>query len=177
MSSPLCVILMSNTIRGRVWRFGSDVDTDAVVPGRYLIYNDPETLGEHAFEGVRPEFASEVGEGDIIVADNNFGCGSSREHAPLAITGAGVSCVIARSFARIFFRNAINIGLPVLECAEVDRIEEGDILSVDITSGRITNETKDEAYQATPLPGFIREIVGEGGLINYTRNLIMEEEA
>ena len=159
-------------MNGRVWRFGDDIDTDAVIPGRYLVLNTPEELAAHAFEGVRPEFAGEVKENDIIVADNNFGCGSSREHAPIALKGTKIGCVIAKSFARIFFRNAINIGVALLECPETDKIEEGDELEVDIATGIIENKTKGETYQATPLPDFVRGIVDAGGLIEYTRKII-----
>ncbi|MBU2617622.1 MAG: 3-isopropylmalate dehydratase small subunit, partial [Euryarchaeota archaeon] len=113
---------------GNVWKFGDDVNTDAIIPGRYLTINDPKELAKHVFEGVLPEFAQQVQPGDIIVAGRNFGCGSSREHAPLALKGAGISCIIAKSFARIFFRNAINVGLPVLECDKIDQIERGDAL-------------------------------------------------
>lgn len=155
-----------------VWKFGDDVDTDAVIPGKYLILNTPEELAEHAFEGVRPEFAGSVKEGDIIVAGYNFGCGSSREHAPLALKGAGVKCIIAKSFARIFFRNAINIGLPLLESSETDKIEENDHIDVDFASGRITNTTKGQTYQATPLPDFVGSIVDAGGLIGYAKKLV-----
>jgi 3-isopropylmalate/(R)-2-methylmalate dehydratase small subunit len=157
---------------GRVWKFGDDVDTDAVIPGRYLIMNTPEELAAHAFEGVRPEFPKEVKEGDIIVAGNNFGCGSSREHAPIALKGTKISCVIAKSFARIFFRNSINIGVALLECPDTDRIEDGDQLEVDFVSGVIKNVTKGEEYQATPLPDFVRGIMDAGGLIEYTRQII-----
>ncbi|MDK2948337.1 3-isopropylmalate dehydratase small subunit [Methanolobus sediminis] len=157
---------------GRVWKFGDDVDTDAVIPGRYLIMNTPEELAAHAFEGVRPEFPKEVKEGDIIVAGNNFGCGSSREHAPIALKGTKISCVIAKSFARIFFRNSINIGVALLECPDTDRIEDGDQLDVDFASGVIKNVTKGEQYQATPLPDFVRGIMDAGGLIEYTRQII-----
>ncbi|SFM48213.1 3-isopropylmalate dehydratase small subunit [Methanolobus profundi] len=159
-------------MNGRVWKFGDDVDTDAVIPGRYLIMNTPEELAAHAFEGVRPEFPKEVKEGDIIVAGNNFGCGSSREHAPIALKGTKISCVIAKSFARIFFRNSINIGVALLECPDTDKIEDGDELSVDFASGEITNVTKNEKYQATPLPEFVRGIMDAGGLIEYTRQII-----
>lgn len=159
-------------MKGRVWKFGDDVDTDAVIPGRYLILNTPEELAAHAFEGVRPEFAKEVKEGDIIVAGNNFGCGSSREHAPIALKGTKISCVIAKSFARIFFRNSINIGVALLECPETDRVSDGDELEVDFESGVITNLTKGEKYQATPLPDFVRGIMDAGGLIEYTRRII-----
>ena len=159
-------------MKGNVWKFGNDIDTDAVIPGRYLTINTPEELAEHAFEGVRPEFAGEVKPGDIIIGGTNFGCGSSREHAPLALKGAKVKCIIAKSFARIFFRNSINIGLPLLECAETDRIQEGDELDVDIASGVITNRTRGETYQATGLPDFLRGIVDAGGLIEYTREQV-----
>ncbi|WP_319508805.1 3-isopropylmalate dehydratase small subunit [uncultured Methanolobus sp.] len=159
-------------MNGRVWKFGDDVDTDAVIPGRYLIMNTPKELAAHAFEGVRPEFPKEVKEGDIIVAGNNFGCGSSREHAPIALKGTKISCVIAKSFARIFFRNSINIGVALLECPDTDRIDDGDELSVDFASGEITNVTKNEKYQATPLPDFVRGIMDAGGLIEYTRQII-----
>lgn len=159
-------------MKGNVWKFGNDIDTDAIIPGRYLILNTPEELAKHAFEGVRPEFASKVQPGNIIVGGNNFGCGSSREHAPLALKGAKVRCIIAKSFARIFFRNSINIGLPLLECPDTDRIDEGDELDVNFISGLITDETKGETYQATPLPDFLRGIVDAGGLIEYTRQLV-----
>lgn len=155
-----------------VWKFGDDIDTDAIIPGKYLTINKPEELAKHAFEGVRPEFAGGVKEGDIIVAGYNFGCGSSREHAPLALRGAKIKCIIAKSFARIFFRNAINIGLPMLECADTDSIEEGDHIEVDFESGVITNSTKNQTYRATPLPEFVRGIVEAGGLIGYAKKLV-----
>ncbi|ADE37450.1 3-isopropylmalate dehydratase small subunit [Methanohalophilus mahii] len=159
-------------MEGKVWKFGDDVDTDAVIPGRFLVLNTPEELAAHAFEGVRPDFAESVKENDIIVAGSNFGCGSSREHAPLALKGTKIGCVIAKSFARIFFRNAINIGVPLLECADTDSIDENDKLKVDISTGVIENLSKGEKYQATPLPDFVREIVNAGGLIEYTRKII-----
>ena len=155
-----------------VWKFGDDIDTDAIIPGKYLTINRPDELAKHAFEGVRPEFSKGVKEGDIIVAGFNFGCGSSREHAPLALKGAKVKCIIAKSFARIFFRNAINIGLPLLECPDTDKIGEKDHVEVDFGSGLITNTTKDETYQATPLPDFVRGIVDAGGIIGYAREMI-----
>ncbi len=155
-----------------VWKFGDDIDTDAIIPGKYLTINKPEELAKHAFEGVRPEFARGIKEGDIIVAGFNFGCGSSREHAPLALKGAKVKCIIAKSFARIFFRNAINIGLPLLECPDTDKIEEEDNIEVDFESGIITNNTKNQTYQATPLPDFVRGIVEAGGLIGFARELV-----
>jgi len=155
-----------------VWKFGNDIDTDAIIPGKYLTINKPEELAKHAFEGVRPEFARDIKDGDIIVAGFNFGCGSSREHAPLALKGAKVKCIIAKSFARIFFRNAINIGLPLLECPDTDKIEEGDHIEVDFGSGLITNTTKDQKYQATPLPDFVRGIVDADGLIGFAKKLV-----
>ncbi|NJD75892.1 MAG: 3-isopropylmalate dehydratase small subunit [Candidatus Methanoperedens sp.] len=155
-----------------VWKFGNDIDTDAIIPGKYLTINKPEELARHAFEGVRPEFSRGVKEGDIIVAGFNFGCGSSREHAPLALKGAKVKCIIAKSFARIFFRNAINIGLPLLECPDTDKIEEDDHIEVDFVSGIISNTTKNQVYNATPLPDFVRGIVDAGGLIGYAREMV-----
>ncbi len=155
-----------------VWKFGDDIDTDAIIPGKYLTINKPDELAKHAFEGVRPEFAHRVKEEDIIVAGFNFGCGSSREHAPLALKGAKVKCIIAKSFARIFFRNAINIGLPLLECPDTDKIEEGDSIKVDFESGLITNITKNQIYQATPLPDFVRNIVDAGGLIGFAKKIV-----
>ncbi len=159
-------------LTSNVWKFGDDIDTDAIIPGKYLTINKPEELAKHAFEGVRPEFAGGVKEGDIIVAGSNFGCGSSREHAPLALKGAKVKCIIAKSFARIFFRNAINIGLPLLECPNTDKIKESDNIEVDFESGIITNTTKKETYQATSLPDFVRGIVEAGGLIGFAKKLI-----
>jgi 3-isopropylmalate/(R)-2-methylmalate dehydratase small subunit len=155
-----------------VWKFGDDIDTDAIIPGKYLTINKPDELARHAFEGVRPEFAKGVKEGDIIVASFNFGCGSSREHAPLALKGAKIKCIIAKSFARIFFRNAINIGVALLECPDTDKIDEKDHIDVDFTTGIITNTTKKETYQAMPLPDFVRSIVDAGGLIGYAREML-----
>jgi len=155
-----------------VWKFGDDIDTDAIIPGKYLTINKPDELAKHAFEGVRPEFSRGVKEGDIIVAGFNFGCGSSREHAPLALKGAKVKCIIAKSFARIFFRNAINIGLPLLECPDTDKIGEEDNIEVDFESGLITNTTRNQTYQATPLPDFVRGIVDAGGLVGFARKIV-----
>ncbi|MDD1754612.1 MAG: 3-isopropylmalate dehydratase small subunit [Methanothrix sp.] len=154
---------------GRAWKFGDDVDTDAVIPGRYLVINDPRELAVHLFEGVRPKMASQVHQGDYVVGGENFGCGSSREHAPLALKGAKITAVIARSFARIFFRNSINIGLPLFICPEVDKIEDGAVIEVDMAAGIIRNVTRGESYKTTPLPDFLRDIVGAGGLVEYTR--------
>lgn len=163
-------------IRGRVWTFGSDIDTDAIIPARYLTTSEPQELALHCMEDADPLFAQKVESGDIIVARKNFGCGSSREHAPLAIKGAGVSCVIADSFARIFYRNAINIGLPILECPEVAAfLREGDLISVNLEEGVIivAGETGEgSSFKATPFPPFMRELIKKGGLINYVRERI-----
>ncbi|MEE9583067.1 MAG: 3-isopropylmalate dehydratase small subunit, partial [Dehalococcoidales bacterium] len=143
---------------------------DAIMPARYLNVSEPSELAKHCMEGIDPDFVRRVKTGDIIVATTNFGCGSSREHAPLAIKASGISCIIARSFARIFFRNAINIGLPVLECAEaVENTEAGDTLEVDLSSGRIENLTNGKVFTAKPYPDFMAEIISVGGLIEYTK--------
>jgi 3-isopropylmalate/(R)-2-methylmalate dehydratase small subunit len=154
----------------RAWRFGDDIDTDVIIPARYLTSSDEKELGLHAFEGVDPGFAGEVRQGDIVVAGRNFGCGSSREHAPLALRGAGVSVVVASSFARIFFRNAINTGLPVLVCPEaVEATETGDDLDIDVSSGTIFNATKEMRFAARPHPEFVLEIIERGGLVPWVR--------
>ena len=155
-------------LKGKTWKFGSDVDTDAIIPARYLNTSDPAELAKHCMEDADPEFPAKVETGDIIVADKNFGCGSSREHAPIAIKAAGVNCVIAKTFARIFYRNAFNIGLPIFESPRAaESISEGDQISVDMETGRIVNHTKDQEYQATPIPSFMQDIISAGGLINY----------
>jgi len=155
---------------GKVWKYGDNVDTDAIIPARYLNLSTPGELARHCMEGIDPEFAQRVRPGDIIVATTNFGCGSSREHAPLAIKGAGVSCVIAKSFARIFYRNAINIGLPILECpAAVEGTEAGQTLEVELETGRIHNLDTGQTFQAEPYPEFMMGIIRAGGLIEYTR--------
>jgi 3-isopropylmalate/(R)-2-methylmalate dehydratase small subunit len=159
-------------LAGRAWKFGDDIDTDAIIPGRYLVINDPRELAEHLFEGLRPEMAAQVKDGDIVAAQENFGCGSSREHAPMALKGAGVAAVVAKSFARIFFRNAINIGMPLFVCADADRINDGDILEIDMTAGLIHNRSCGEMYRTSPLPLFLREIVEAGGLVEYTKRVI-----
>jgi 3-isopropylmalate/(R)-2-methylmalate dehydratase small subunit len=164
-------------LAGRSWKFGDDIDTDAIIPGRYLVINDPAELAEHLFEGVRPEMAAQVKKGDIVVAGENFGCGSSREHAPLALKGAGIIAVVARSFARIFFRNAINIGLPLFICPEVDRIADGDSLEIDMAGGVIHNKSRGESYRTTPLPQFLQEIVEAGGLVEYTKRTVARVRA
>lgn len=156
---------------GRVFKFGSNVDTDVIIPARYLNVPDPSELAKHCMEDIDREFVNKVSKGDIIVADKNFGCGSSREHAPIAIKAAGVSCVIAETFARIFYRNAINIGLPIIECPEAAKgIEEGDQVEVDFDSGMIYNKTKGKEYKGQAFPEFMQKIISNGGLINYINN-------
>jgi 3-isopropylmalate/(R)-2-methylmalate dehydratase small subunit len=162
--------------RGHVHRYGADVNTDVIIPARYLNTTDPQELAQHCMEDEDPEFVRRVRPGDIIVADTNFGCGSSREHAPIAIRAAGVSCVIARSFARIFYRNAINLALPVLECAEaVEGSEAGDEMEVDLESGAIRNLTRGTAFQAKPFPDFMLELLRAGGLVEYTRRKLAQK--
>lgn len=155
---------------GKAWKFGADVDTDAIIPARYLNTTDPAALAAHCMEDADPNFAGNVKRGDLIVAGKNFGCGSSREHAPIAIKAAGVSCVIAHSFARIFYRNAFNMGLPILECPEAaESIAPGDEIAVDLDAGRILNKTRGETYQAQPVPHFMQTLLRAGGLIHYVR--------
>ena len=157
-------------VQGTVFKYGDNVDTDVIIPARYLNTSDPKELAQHCMEDIDRDFVSRVQPGDIIVAGKNFGCGSSREHAPLAIKAAGVSVVIAATFARIFYRNAINIGLPILECPEaVERIEAGDELAVDFTSGVITNLTRNESYQGQPFPKFMQDLITAGGLLSYIK--------
>lgn len=152
--------------QGRVFKYGDNVDTDVIIPARYLNSFDAQELASHAMVDIDPEFVNKVKPGDLIVANKNFGCGSSREHAPIAIKASGIDCVIAKTFARIFYRNAINIGLPILECPEAsEKIQDGDEVSIDFDSGVITNETKGETYQALPFPDFIKDIMAKGGLI------------
>lgn len=153
---------------GTVFKYGDNVDTDVIIPARYLNSSDPKELAGHCMEDIDKDFVSQVKEGDLIVADKNFGCGSSREHAPIAIKAAGVSCVIAETFARIFYRNAINIGLPIIECPEASRgIEKGDQVEVDFDTGVITNKTKGTTFQGQAFPEFMQKIIKAEGLINY----------
>jgi 3-isopropylmalate dehydratase small subunit len=164
--------------RGRVWKFEDDVDTDVIIPARYLLTGDPKELAEHVMEDIDPEFSKKVQPGDIIVAGKNFGCGSSREHAPLAIRGAGVACVIAENYARIFYRNSINIGLPLVECPEaVADAEDGDILEVDTTEGYVVNTRTGESYTAKPHAPYVQEIVDAGGLIEAVAKRVRERQA
>ena len=157
-------------LKGKAHRFGANVDTDAIIPARHLTVSEPEELAKHCMEDIDPEFLAKIGSGDVIVATTNFGCGSSREHAPLAIKACGISCVIAQSFARIFFRNAINIGLPLLECPEaVSKIEDGDILEVDLSRGEVADISRGRKFVASSYPEFMMEIINAGGLVEYTR--------
>ena len=161
------------TAKGKVFKYGDNVDTDVIIPARYLNVSSGEELAKYRMIDIDADFVNNVKEGDIIVATKNFGCGSSREHAPLAIKCAGVSCVIASTFARIFYRNAINIGLPILECEEAAHdIDAGDTVSVDFNTGVITNETKGKTYQAEPFPAFMQRIMAAGGLVTYTKEKI-----
>lgn len=159
--------------KGTVHRYGRDIDTDVIIPARYLTTSEPSELAKHCLEDLDVEFVNNVKSGDIIVAEENFGCGSSREHAPIAIKAAGVDAVIAKSFARIFYRNSINTGLAILECPEaVDAIKNGDVVSVDIETGTITDETTGESFTAQPFPPFIADIIEQGGLLNRTRHVL-----
>ncbi|MFO8101613.1 MAG: 3-isopropylmalate dehydratase small subunit [Dehalococcoidia bacterium] len=157
-------------LKGKVHKYGANVDTDAIIPARYLNVSNPEELARHCMEDIDAGFVNRVEKGDIIVASTNFGSGSSREHAPLAIKASGISCVIAESFSRIFYRNSLNIGLPILECVEaVRKCEAGDLLAVDLSAGRIRNITKNIEFVAEPYPDFMMELISAGGLIEYTR--------
>ena len=164
--------------QGTAHRYGRDIDTDVIIPARYLHTSDPAELAKHCLEDLDVDFVNKVTPGDILVAEENFGCGSSREHAPVCIKAAGVACVIAKSFARIFYRNSINIGLPIMECpAAVDAIKAGDEVTVDADKGVITDLTTGESFQVEPFPPFIAQIVAEGGLVNRTRRILAEKKA
>jgi len=157
-------------LEGKAWTFGDDVDTDQIIPARYLTSSDPDELAKFVMEDARAGFSALVETGDILVTGKNFGCGSSREHAPIAIKARGIACVIAPSFARIFYRNALNIGLPIFECAEAaEAVEEGDRIRVNGDTGVIENLTRNETYQAVPFPPFMQELIAAGGLMNYIR--------
>jgi 3-isopropylmalate/(R)-2-methylmalate dehydratase small subunit len=160
-------------LKGKVWKFGSNVDTDAIIPARYLNTSDPAELARHVMEDADKDFPSKVKTGDLIIAESNFGCGSSREHAPIAIKAAGIQAVIAKSFARIFYRNAFNIGLPIFESDEAaDKISAGDEVEVDADNGLIRNLTRGEEYKAKPIPPFMQELISAGGLIEWTKKRI-----
>ena len=155
---------------GRAWVYGDNIDTDVIIPARYLTMTEPADLAKHCMEDIDKTFVKEVKKGDIVVGGANFGCGSSREHAPLAFIGSGVAAIVAASFARIFFRNSINVGLPILECPEIaGKVKKDDVLSVDPASGVIVNQTSGETFQAQPFPEFLAELIGEGGLVAYAK--------
>jgi 3-isopropylmalate/(R)-2-methylmalate dehydratase small subunit len=156
-----------NTLEGKVWRFGQDIDTDLIIAARYLNTSDPKELAKHVMEDADPAFVTKMAPGDIIVAGNNFGCGSSREHAPIALKAAGIAAVIAPTFARIFYRNAFNMGLPIFELEQSAEIAEGDIVSVDMQKGTVTDKTTGKSYSFTPIPPFMQELLAAGGLMNY----------
>jgi len=157
-------------MKGKAWKFGDDVNTDEIIPARYLNTIDPQELAAHCMEDADAEFAKKVEPGDVIVGGANFGCGSSREHAPISIKGAGVSCVIAKTFARIFFRNCINTGLPILVCPDAaDETRTGDEVEIDLASGRITNVTRGKAYETAPFPKAMQDIIAAGGLMNFVK--------
>jgi 3-isopropylmalate/(R)-2-methylmalate dehydratase small subunit len=163
--------------RGKVWKYGDNVDTDVIIPARYLNVSATEELARHCMEDLDAKFAGEVQPGDVVVAGENFGCGSSREHAPLALRGAGVSCVVARSFARIFYRNAINVGLPILECpAAVDDAQSGHQLDIDLEQGLVQNLTTGPVQRAEPYPPFMMNIINAGGLVPYTRQRMVSSQ-
>jgi 3-isopropylmalate/(R)-2-methylmalate dehydratase small subunit len=165
-------------VRGKVWKFGDNVDTDLIIAARYLNTSEPAELAKHVMEDADPEFVEKMEPGDIIVAGENFGCGSSREHAPIALKAAGISAVIAPTFARIFYRNAFNMGLPIFELPEAAEIEEGDVVRIDMESGEIVNETSGKRYKFIPIPEFMQELVDAGGLIEYAkRELAAKKEA
>jgi 3-isopropylmalate dehydratase small subunit len=158
-------------VQGKAWKFGDDINTDEIIPARYLTTSDPEELAKHCMEDADPEFMKKISAGDIIVAGKNFGCGSSREHAPIAIKAARISCVIAPSFARIFYRNSINIGLPIVESDEAARdIAAGDEVEVDLEKGTIRNSTTGKVYQAKPFPPFMQDLIEKGGLMNKVKS-------
>lgn len=164
--------------KGTVFRYGRDIDTDVIIPARYLNTSDPVELATHCLEDLDPNFVNKLEPGDIVVAEENFGCGSSREHAPVCIKAAGVAAVVAKSFARIFYRNSINIGLPIMECpAAVDAIADGHTVSIDTDKGVITDETTGEQFAVEPFPPFIAQIIDEGGLVNRTRRVLAERQA
>jgi len=159
-------------ISGKVWTFGKDIDTDLIIAARYLNTSVPEELAKHVMEDADPDFVKNMSAGDVIVAGENFGCGSSREHAPIALKAAGVAAVIAPTFARIFYRNAFNMGLPIFELPQSAEITQGDEITIDMNAGTITNKTKAKTYNFTPIPAFMQELIDAGGLINYAKNEI-----
>ncbi len=166
------VVKKDNTLQGKVWKFGDNIDTDLIIAARYLNTSEPSQLAKYVMEDADPEFVSKMTEGDIIVAGENFGCGSSREHAPIALKAAGVSAVIAPTFARIFYRNAFNMGLPIFELEEAAEINEGDVVRVDMDAGEVINVTQAKTYKFSPIPDFMQELVDAGGLIAFAKKEI-----
>jgi 3-isopropylmalate/(R)-2-methylmalate dehydratase small subunit len=164
-------------LQGKVWKFGDNVDTDLIIAARYLNTSEPSELAKHVMEDADPEFVEKMTPGDIIVAGENFGCGSSREHAPIALKAAGVAAVIAPSFARIFYRNAFNMGLPIFELKEADEINEGDEVRVDMDKGEIVNLTQNKTYKFVPIPEFMQQLVDAGGLINFAKQELQAQGA
>jgi len=164
------------TLQGKVWKFGDHVDTDLIIAARYLNTSEPSELAKHVMEDADPEFVSKMSEGDIIVAGENFGCGSSREHAPIALKAAGVAAIIAPTFARIFYRNAFNMGLPIFELKESAEIEEGDTIKIDMDKGEIVNISQAKTYKFSPIPAFMQELVDAGGLIAFAQKEIAQKE-
>lgn len=164
------------TINAKTWKFGKDIDTDLIIAARYLNTSDPKELAKHVMEDADPDFVNKMSEGDIIVADENFGCGSSREHAPIALKAAGIAAVIAPTFARIFYRNAFNMGLPIFELPEANEINEGDVVSIDMNNGTITNKTTSKTYKFTPIPEFMQKLINAGGLMSFAKEEISSQE-
>jgi 3-isopropylmalate/(R)-2-methylmalate dehydratase small subunit len=162
------------TLDGKTWKFGKDIDTDLIIAARYLNTSDPKELAKHVMEDADPEFVNKMSVGDIIVADENFGCGSSREHAPIALKAAGVAAVIAPTFARIFYRNAFNMGLPIFELKEANEINEGDVVTIDMDAGTITNKTTSKTYKFIPIPEFMQNLINAGGLMNFAAEEIAQ---
>ena len=163
-------------MQGKVWKFGDNIDTDLIIAARYLNTSEPSELAKHIMEDADPEFIKKMNRGDIIVAGENFGCGSSREHAPIALKSAGISAVIAPTFARIFYRNAFNMGLPIFELPEANEIDEGDIVKIDMAKGEIINISKSKSYKFTPIPEFMQKLVDAGGLIEFAKQEIATSE-
>jgi 3-isopropylmalate/(R)-2-methylmalate dehydratase small subunit len=164
------------TLQGKVWKFGDHVDTDLIIAARYLNTSEPSELAKHVMEDADPEFVAKMSKGDIIVAGENFGCGSSREHAPIALKAAGVAAIIAPTFARIFYRNAFNMGLPIFELKESDEIEEGDTIKIDMAKGEVINISQAKTYKFAPIPEFMQELVDAGGLIEFAKREIAQKE-
>ena len=164
-------------MQGKVWKFGDNIDTDLIIAARYLNTSEPSELAKHVMEDADPEFVSKMKEGDIIVAGENFGCGSSREHAPIALKAAGVSAVIAPTFARIFYRNAFNMGLPIFELKEAAEINEGDVVRIDMDAGEVINVSQAKTYKFSPIPDFMQELVDAGGLIAFAKKEIQNKKS